>query len=209
VSYFPSEQILAIPIHSESGRGGFFAGVDNTTIFERGEGGLQIFSVDTETGFESLALIEHDSPILRSLRIGETLFAFSAGEITTNDLTGTMNQLDSLKLLIGSETRLVELTAYRTLPTAADLRAIGLALGYGTGNVSATADVLDATQIVANEGLFPELLSARFNVAFSKVHAADYVFSANAEESLFILDDTLLEELVCDLLDCVEQQRAN
>jgi uncharacterized secreted protein with C-terminal beta-propeller domain len=204
VSYFPSEQILAIPIHSENNFGGLFAGFDNTPIFDQGEGGLQVFSIDTEIGIESLAIIEHDTPILRSLRIGETLLAFSAGEITSHDITGSIDQLDSLQLHVGSETGWVELTAYNSLPTSTDFQAIGSAmLAHRAGDSStdsAIEEVPDSIQPIAERVLFSAFPSDRFNDARSKAAVDDFIFSANAEESLFALDSTLAKELVSTLI---------
>ncbi len=204
LSYFPSEQILAMPIHRESRRGW-----SNTPIFDLGEGGLQVFSIDTESGIESIAIIEHDTPILRSLRIGETLLAFSAGEISSHDITGSINQLDSLQLLIGSDVGLVELTTFNTPLSAADLQTVAnyMTTKLGTRAFPATLEGLGTPQIVAAETLLPEFSAdpLNLNILFSSPDATDSVFSTvdsngGEEDFRFALDDILFDELVHDQL---------
>ncbi len=150
VGYFPSAEILAIPIFSADQGGGFTGGVDNAPIFGNQEGGLQVFSVNVADGFEPLTLIEHDSPILRSLRIGDSLLAFSAGEISSHDITDPTTQLDSLQLLVGSEVGLVELQAFYTGPAVADLFAVASRLSTSfqetSGGFSEGVEVLDETR---------------------------------------------------------------
>ena len=86
-SYFPDEQIFAMPINSMEG--GWLHGIEATPIFEPGEGGLQVFRIDVETGFTPIGLVEHDTLIERSVRIGEHLFAISSGTVTVHELAGS------------------------------------------------------------------------------------------------------------------------
>jgi hypothetical protein len=206
VSYFPSEQILAIPIASADRGGGFMAGVDNTPIFEAGEGGLQLFSVDLDTGFEPLATIEHDSPILRALRIGDTLLAYSADRITTHDIAHPADPLDSLPLRVGSDTGLVELKPFETLASATDYQALPYPIltqfGPSAGGLSVVDEGLDRVQPRASEASLSVSSTDSFELPVRRIESTDALFSAagsaGAQESYQALDDELLDELVGD-----------
>ncbi len=108
VSYFPSAEILAIPVYSAYQGGGF----DNTAILGAEESALQVFRIDVATGFEPIATIKHDSRIVRSLRVGEQLIVVSADQITIHDINDPSQTLAELDLQIGSDEGLVELTTY-------------------------------------------------------------------------------------------------
>ena len=196
VSYFPSEQLLAIPIHAEDSMGGIFA---------QGQGGLQVFSVDTSTGFESLALIEHDSPILRSLRIGNKLIAYSAGEITSHELTGSINQLDSLQLSIGSDIGLIELSAYNPLAPA------DVWLAYTTlpsleavereQQISTALDLTSTVQTPILKASLDVIVNGNLHLSPDYAEAADLAFtsleeSANAKEFSLSLEHEFFEDLL-------------
>lgn len=204
VSYFATEQILALPIHSEGNDWRASRnGIDNTPIFEQGEGGLQLFSVSTETGFESLGIIEHDSPILRSLQIDGTLFAFSAGEISTHGLGGSIEQLDSLQLLVGSDTGLVELTDLYTAPATPDAAGIRATVSSVATRIDRGAFVPTALpQSPSQQAVVKALLSASFGVP--SVDTIDSVFSsedlAGAEDLRLSLDDLLMDDFLADFL---------
>jgi hypothetical protein len=107
VSYFADEQILALPIQSESA----WWGAESGPLFDPGEGGLQIFRIDVDTGFTPIALIEHDTPIERSLRIGDRLYAISSGELSVHDMADPNMQLGELDLG-ATGLQLVELKMY-------------------------------------------------------------------------------------------------
>ncbi len=203
VSYFPSEQILALPIQSAGAT--WRGGGSSSSIFEQGEGGLQLFFVDTEAGFESLGIIEHDSPILRSLRIGDSLFAFSAGEITTHNLTGSIGQLDSLQLLVGSEIGLTELTDFSPPPSAAGIQATvnPIATTINRGAFVPTVRPSDRSLSVAEKALLSVSSVSSlptFRNVDSNTEAIDAAFSSedstDAEDSRYALDDLLLDELL-------------
>jgi uncharacterized secreted protein with C-terminal beta-propeller domain len=106
LSYFAEEQILALPIFSEHDWD-----PQNTSLFTPGEGGLQVFKIDVETGFTSLGVIEHETLVNRSLRIGEQLFAISAGTVSVHELENPTTRLGEVSILAppGSPVRSPEL----------------------------------------------------------------------------------------------------
>jgi len=97
VSYFETEQVFALPIQSE----GEWHWNDATSQYElqEGDSGLQVFRIDTETGFEPLALIEHETLVHRALRIGDRLFAISDGKVSVHDMSDPSIQLGELDLV--------------------------------------------------------------------------------------------------------------
>lgn len=127
VGYFPSEQILAIPIFNAGATGWDRSStIDNTPIFEQGEGGLQVFHIDTATGFESLTIIEHATLISRSLVIGDQLIAISPGTISAHSLADPTVELDRLEILASDDTGYTDLVDYRPFGTVPSvLRAAG------------------------------------------------------------------------------------
>lgn len=202
VSYFPSEQILALPIHSET------SWRSSSPRFAQAEGGLNVFSIDTETGIESLAILEHDTPILRSLRIGEALFAVSSGEITSHDISNSVNQLASLPLLIGSDVGLVELTTYQTPPAAAIAQSAALAIATtsprGFERVDSTHRLPEAE--LRLEGLKPaplaylSLSSQSSEIARTVDDAFSTIEFSDADQISIDLEASALGELVFDSL---------
>jgi uncharacterized secreted protein with C-terminal beta-propeller domain len=97
-SYFPEEQIFALPVFTEDSWGGFWAGVDNTPIFEVGHGGLQVFKIDVGAGFTPLGIIEHDTLIERSVRIDDRLFAISSGTVSVHELDNPAAKLGEVSI---------------------------------------------------------------------------------------------------------------
>lgn len=125
VSYFPNEQILAIPINSKDG--GTLHGVAETPIFEPGQGGLQVFQIDVEAGFTPLAMIQHDTLIERSLHIGEHLFAISSGTVTVHALSNPADPLGELTIAAESVEPFVELVMYQPVTVGVGYGPIGYA----------------------------------------------------------------------------------
>jgi hypothetical protein len=93
VSYFADEQILALPIFTADN---WLS--DGGTLFSPGEGGLQLFKIDVETGFTPLGIIEHDTPVKRSVRIGDRLYAISSGTVTVHDLADPVAPLGEVDI---------------------------------------------------------------------------------------------------------------
>ena len=131
VSYFPSAEILAIPVHSPDQQGGFRAGVNNTAILGTQESALQVFQVDVQTGFKPIATIKHDSRIVRSLQIGEQLIVVSVDQITVHDLNNPSQTLAEIDLRIGSNEGLVELAANLSPQTLAAIQLLTTTSGEG------------------------------------------------------------------------------
>ncbi|MFM7136023.1 MAG: beta-propeller domain-containing protein [Planctomycetota bacterium] len=62
---------------------------------------IKLFSVDRDTGFTHVIDVRHDSPVLRSLRIGDRLYTVSTMEIAVHQFGGSYEELG--RLTIGSE----------------------------------------------------------------------------------------------------------
>lgn len=71
-SWFAEQGLLALPVQSGT--------------WWEGSSGIQVFSVSPEGGFESAGQVEHDGYALRSLRIGDTLYSLSYGQLIASDL---------------------------------------------------------------------------------------------------------------------------
>jgi hypothetical protein len=70
-----------------------------------------------DTGFTPIALIEHDTPIERSLRVGDRLYAISSGELSVHDMADPNVELGELDLNT-TELQLVELKMYEAPDTS-------------------------------------------------------------------------------------------
>jgi uncharacterized secreted protein with C-terminal beta-propeller domain len=106
VSYFADDDLLAFPIFTE---GDWMA--EGGGLFSNGEGGLQVFNIDIATGFTPLTVIEHDTLVERSVRIGDHLYAISSGAVTVHELDDPTLQLGEVSIA-SSDTPLTELVAY-------------------------------------------------------------------------------------------------
>jgi uncharacterized secreted protein with C-terminal beta-propeller domain len=98
VSYFATDQILALPIYTAADIA-WFSDVDQEgAMFEAGKGGLQVFRIDLAEGFMPLGIIEHDTLVERSMQIGEHLYAISNGTLTVHELTDPSVRLGELNI---------------------------------------------------------------------------------------------------------------
>ena len=120
-AYFPDEQIFAMPVFSTEG--GNLDGVESSPFFEPGDGGLQVFRIDVETGFAPLAFLEHDTLIERAVKIGDHLFAISSGRVSVHALDDPTIQLGTLELHPEGAT-LTQLTMFEAMPTLTTLAAL-------------------------------------------------------------------------------------
>ena len=98
VSYFADQQILALPIFSAEANWWTPSGADTGTLFPVGHGGLQVFKIDVDTGFTPIGVIEHESPVERSVRIGDRLFAVSSGAVSVHELADPTVQLGEVSI---------------------------------------------------------------------------------------------------------------
>jgi uncharacterized secreted protein with C-terminal beta-propeller domain len=71
-SFFAEQGILVVP---------------TTMGYYDSEGGAAVFSVTVEDGFEYLGSVAHDSPVRRTLRIGEYLYSISRDAVKVTELT--------------------------------------------------------------------------------------------------------------------------
>ena len=113
VSYFADEQIFALPVETSSTFTSWWGPEAHTPLFEAGEGGLQLFRIDVNSGFTPLALIEHDSPIERSIRIGSRLLAISDTTLSVHDLANPTVELGRVDLAVVGNVPAIELEMYR------------------------------------------------------------------------------------------------
>ena len=97
LSYFAEQGVLAIPIFTAD-EGWSWNGEQITTLFEPGDGGLQVFRIDLDDGFTSIGLVEHDTLVERSLRIGEHLYAISPGTVSVHELDDPDTQLGEVDI---------------------------------------------------------------------------------------------------------------
>ena len=112
VSYFETEQIFALPIYSA---GDWWNGAENAPLFEAGHGGLQVFQIDVDAGFTPIGLIEHDTLVHRSVRIGDRLFAISSGSVTVHDINDPTIQLGELSIASDAAAAPAELRRFAEL----------------------------------------------------------------------------------------------
>ena len=82
-------------------------------LFEAGHGGLQVFKIDVDAGITPTGLIEHDTLIERSVRIGDRLFAISSGTLSVHNLSDPTVQLGEINIGASAAMQPVELTMYR------------------------------------------------------------------------------------------------
>jgi len=89
-SWFPAEGLLAVPVTTwnwnwEDGRS------HNQFV-------VGVYAVDRETGFTHAFDVSHDSPVVRSLRIGSRLYTLSGSALAIHDLGGAHEELARLSL---------------------------------------------------------------------------------------------------------------
>ena len=83
ISYFPEEKIIALPVLDYG--------------WWHGNGKLQLLSFDATTGFADLGAIEHNSQVLRSMRIGDYIYSISQRDVkvvSIDDPTQTVAEVD-------------------------------------------------------------------------------------------------------------------
>jgi len=86
LSWFAEQGILALPVQQGD--------------WWQGSTGLVVFKVDTDSteGFTNLGEITHESPVQRSVRIGEFLYSVSAGEVKVHRLYAPTVEVGSTRL---------------------------------------------------------------------------------------------------------------
>ena len=114
VGYYPADQIFTLPIYSADQFASLWNGLDNTPQFALGNGCLQVFRIDVDSGFTPLGLIEHDTLVERSVRVGDHLYAISSGAISVHELTNPDIELGRIDIGASAD-QLVELTMYSAL----------------------------------------------------------------------------------------------
>ncbi len=123
VSYFPSEQVFALPIFSADDWSG---GMDDP-LFEVGHGGLQVFTIDVAAGITPIGLIEHDTLIDRSLQIGDHLVAISSGTVSVHEMTDPAMELGRIGIAAQPGEQPLNLAMYEP-PAAESLALLSTAL---------------------------------------------------------------------------------
>jgi uncharacterized secreted protein with C-terminal beta-propeller domain len=82
-SYFAGQGILALPVD---------AGWDSQS-----SSGLAVFRIDLQKGITYLGEIVHDTPVQRSLRIGDLLYSLSDDQLKVNALTDPTQEFSTLQ----------------------------------------------------------------------------------------------------------------
>lgn len=112
VAFYEDAGILTLPIQNEGDWNRIWLGdVQPVSGLGSNVGGLLVLSVDVASGIEKLTLIQHSTPILRSIRIGDTLIAISATQVSSHQLTSPAEAIDELDLPTG-EAGLTTLTDF-------------------------------------------------------------------------------------------------
>ncbi len=106
VSYFSDVQIFALPIQTQQD---IWWGNTDGKVFEPGEGGLQVFRIDASAGFISLGIIEHDSPIERSVRVGDRLYAISSESVSVHSLANPATEYGRINIAASEGNQPIEL----------------------------------------------------------------------------------------------------
>jgi Ca2+-binding RTX toxin-like protein len=119
LSYFAEHGVLAIPIFTAD-EGWSWNGEQITTLFEPGDGGLQVFRVDLDEGFTPIGLVEHDTLVERSLRIGEHLYAISAGTVSVHALDDPETRLGEVDIAAEPDEEPLELKLFVAETAAED-----------------------------------------------------------------------------------------
>lgn len=112
IAYYDDIGVLTLSIQHQHSWG------DAEPLFEPGGGGLLVLSIDVADGIEKLALIEHDTPITRSVRVGDTLIAISATQVSSHRLTDPSATVDLLNVSADGGAGTTELAAYVAPNTA-------------------------------------------------------------------------------------------
>jgi uncharacterized secreted protein with C-terminal beta-propeller domain len=86
LGWFARQGILALPVQQGD--------------WSTATSGLVVFKVDpaSSDAFQNLGRIEHDTPVLRSVRIGEYLYSVSAGEVRVHAIDDPAKELGRAKL---------------------------------------------------------------------------------------------------------------
>ena len=104
-SWFPSHGLLAVPVTEATwGREPVEAGGEfiEASVAIRSDFVVKLFSVDRDTGFTPAFDVQHDSPVLRSLRIADRLYTVSTTAIAVHRLDGSHDEVGRLTIGIES-----------------------------------------------------------------------------------------------------------
>ncbi|MBN2474356.1 MAG: beta-propeller domain-containing protein [Pirellulales bacterium] len=122
VSYFPEYQVLAVPVTSEST---WLVGGDGSSRYVPPRADLWVFRIDTspdsETGarrgsIEPLGQIEHNTSVVRSVRIGNLLYSISEDAVMVHELLHPETQVASVEF--GTSLGTVDFAELRNLNLA-------------------------------------------------------------------------------------------
>ena len=86
-SYFAEQGVLAVPLSSY-----------DWTSSGGSQNSLLVLKVDTESGFQQLGKVVHDSEVQRSLRIADNLFSLAQGDLKIVDLMNPSHEIADVVL---------------------------------------------------------------------------------------------------------------
>jgi hypothetical protein len=195
VGYFEDAQVFALPIHTLEGYSGWWEGTNLTPLFEAGEGGLQVFHIDVDAGFETLGVIEHDDLIKRSLQIGEHLIAISDGTVSMHELTNPTNELGRISLDTENVLELSDLATYQ--PVESQIRESVFATAFEIPSESPSDGAVRV-------GTVPVITSPPFDAGLQSTHsplfrpASRGALGPNLLQGSRQVDDLLVKELAVE-----------
>jgi uncharacterized secreted protein with C-terminal beta-propeller domain len=180
ISYFPEQGILAVPLDSWFPNGlPIVRDIDRGGVVEtslpRWLSQLWVFRVDTQADppqLHVLGTIEHDSTILRSVRIGEQLFSISGETIRVHDLYdpgvalgalyfGRPAEDDWFSVDLGSQDNLLDVLANDRIQSAG-----------GAWTIASVTQTQSGFVTIADDGL-----GLRYTPAASFVGQASFVYT--------------------------------
>jgi hypothetical protein len=82
-SYFPELGLVAVPV-----QGGTMEATPGGEPSWRASSELMLYQVNPNTGFTPMGVVQHDSPVLRSLRIEDVIYSVAIGDLKATRLTG-------------------------------------------------------------------------------------------------------------------------
>ena len=160
VSYFADEHILALPIHTMIGYSNWW-GSNSTPLFDENHGGLQLFRIDVDAGFVPIGLVEHESLIERSVRIGDHLFAISGDTVSVHDLENPAAEFGEINFAATAALPIAQISVRPQTPSLSRIESIEQAVETFSG-LSAASEIAPESLSVPQTGwVLPSLVNSR------------------------------------------------
>lgn len=161
VSYFADEQILALPIHTMQGFANWWWGSNTTPLFEENQGGLQLFRIDVHAGFVPTGLVEHESLIERSVRIGDRLFAISGDTVSVHDLEHPATEFGEINFATTAAVPIAEIRVRPQAPSLSRIESIEQAVETFSALAVASEIAPESPSVPQTGWVLPSLVNSR------------------------------------------------